>query len=104
MTRLGRPPIPFPRRHAVLVRLSDTEWGALHRALEVEHPIARRRPRLPEWIRDLLVAHATEVLRVEVTRAGLRHLPGGVPNWKRWRLSRAVRRAALRRRGSRRTP
>ncbi len=101
MSKLGRPPIPHPRRHAVLVRLSDTEWGALHRALEAEHPVARRRPSLPAWIRDLLVAHATEILRVEVTRAGLRHLRGGVPDWKRWYLARAVRRAAVRRRGRR---
>jgi hypothetical protein len=102
MTKLGRPPIPHPRRHAVLIRFSDTEWGALHRARDAEHPVARRRPSLPEWIRDLLVAHATEILRVEVTRAGLRHLTGGVPDWKRWYLARAVRRAAVRRRGRRR--
>jgi hypothetical protein len=55
-----------------------------------------------EWIRDLMVAHAGEVLRVEVTRARLPHAPGGVPNWKRWRLARAVRRAAPRRRKPRR--
>jgi len=44
------------------------------------------------------VAHASEVLRVEVTRAALRPSPGGAPNWKRWRLAQAVRRAAPRRR------
>jgi len=82
----------------VLVRLSDTEWGAVRRALESEHAVASRRPTLAEWIRDLVVAHSTEVLGVQVTRAGLRHLPGGAPDWKRWRLARAVRRAAVRRR------
>jgi hypothetical protein len=70
----------------------------LLRALESEHPVGARRPTLSEWARDLLVAHASEVLSVAVTRAGLRHQPGGVPDWKRWRLARAVRLAARRRR------
>jgi hypothetical protein len=80
------------------VRFSDTEWGALVRALAVDHPVARRRPTLAAWLRDLAVAHAGELLAVEVTRGSLRHLRGGVPEWKRWRLARAVRRAARRRR------
>jgi len=98
MTPLGRPPIPHPRRHGAFLRFSDTEWGALQEALAREHPVARRRPTVVEWIRDLIVAHATEVLEVHVTRSALRHLTGGAPNWKRWRLARAVRRAAVRRR------
>jgi hypothetical protein len=52
------------------------------------------------WLRDLAVAHATEILQVEVTRSGLRHLQGGVPDWQRWKLARAVSRAATRRRGT----
>jgi hypothetical protein len=80
------------------VRFSDTEWGALVRALAAEYPVAARRPSLPEAIRDLVVAHAGAVLGVEVTRAGLRHSNGGVADWKRWRLARAVRAAAPRRR------
>jgi hypothetical protein len=84
------------------VRLSDTEWGALVCALEREHPVAGRRPTPAEWLRDLVVAHSSEVLGVDVTRAGLRHQQAGVANWKRWRLARAVRRAALRRRARRR--
>ena len=80
------------------LRFSDTEWGALHEALAREHSVARRRPNLAEWIRDLIVAHASEVLEVDVTRCGLRAARGGAPNWKRWSLARAVRRAAVRRR------
>ena len=98
MATLGRPPMPHPRHHGVFVRFSDTEWGALQQALSVDHPTAGRRPTFPEWIRDLVVAHASEVLRVEVTRAALRPAPGGAPDWKRWRLARAVRRGAPRRR------
>jgi hypothetical protein len=94
----GRPPATHPRRNGVFIRFSDTEIGALQRALDAEHPVAQRRPPLPEWLRDLAVAHATEVLQVEVTRAGLRHLTGGVPDWKRWKLRKAVRLAAARRR------
>lgn len=95
---LGRPPLAHPRRQTALVRFSDTEWGAIQQAMAREYPVARRRPTVAEWIRDLIVAHASEVLEVEVTRAGLRHARGGAPNWKRWRLARAVRRAAGRRR------
>lgn len=82
----------------MFVRFSDTEWGALTKALEAEHPVADRRPNLSEWARDLLVAHASQVLSVQVTRAALQHQPGGAPNWKRWRLAKAVRTAAGRRR------
>lgn len=82
------------------MRFSDTEWGAIQQALSREHPVAGRRPAVAEWIRDLIVAHASEVLGVEVTRAALRPVAGGVPGWKRWRLARAVRRAAMRRRKS----
>ncbi len=103
MAKLGRPPVPHPRRHGVFVRFSDTEWGAVHQALQSDHVVAGRRPTLPEWIRDLVVAHASEVLGVEVTLAALRSRPGGAPDWKRWQLSRAVRRAAPRRRHTRRT-
>lgn len=84
------------------MRVSDIEWGALHQALQAEYPVPGRRPTLSEWIRDLVVAHAGEVLRVEVTRAALRHAPGGAPDWKRWRLAQAVRRAAPWRRNPRR--
>jgi hypothetical protein len=80
------------------VRFSDTEWGALHEALSVEYPVPARRPTVPEWIRDLLVAHASEILRVDVSRAALRRSPDGAPDWKRWRLARAVRRAVVRKR------
>ena len=84
------------------MRFSDTEWGAIQQALRREHVVAGRRPSLPEWIRDLVVAHASELLEVEVTRSALRGLPGGASNWKRWRLAKAVRRAAARRRKPRR--
>ncbi|MGH7628968.1 MAG: hypothetical protein ACREOF_06185 [Gemmatimonadales bacterium] len=102
MAPRGRPPGPYPRQQGIFVRVSDIEWGALRQALQTEHPVPARRPTLPEWIRDLIVAHAGEVLGVAVTRASLRHTPGGAPNWKRWRLTRAVRRAAPRRRKPRR--
>src|SRR5437867_5279362 len=98
MAKLGRPPAPHPRSRGVLVRLSDTEWGAILRALHTEHPVRARRPTPAEWMRDLVVAHAAQILGVEVTRAALRRSPGGVPDWKRWRLARAVRRAASGRR------
>jgi hypothetical protein len=86
------------RRHGAFLRFSDTEWGALLEALAREHPVASRRPSVAEWIRDLIVAHAGEVLEVDVTRSALQHQRGGAPDWKRWRLARAVRRAAARRR------
>ncbi len=98
MTKMGRPPLAHPRRHGVFVRFSDTEWGSMVQALAREHPVAFRRPSVAEWIRDLIVAHASEVLGVEVTRAALRPAGGGAPQWKRWRLARAVRLAARRRR------
>jgi hypothetical protein len=98
MAKLGRPPERHPRRFGVFVRFSDTETGAIIRALAVDHPVASRRPSLSEWVRDLVVAHASELLAVQVTRAGLRHAAGGISDWKRWRLARAVRRAVLRRR------
>jgi len=63
-----------------------------------EFPVADRRPSMAEWLRDLVVAHASEVLGVDVTRAGLRHQDGGVPDWKRWRLATAVKRAVPRQR------
>ena len=98
MARMGRPPVAYPRRHGVFVRFSDTEWGSLREALAREHPVAARRPSLAEWTRDLIVAHAGQVLEVDVTRSALLHLRGGAADWKRWRLARAVRRAAARRR------
>jgi len=98
MAKLGRPTIAYPRRHGVFVRFSDMEWGALEQALRRDGSVPGRRPTLPEWIRDLVVAHASELLGVEVTRAALRSSAGGVPDWRRWRLSRAVRRAIPRRR------
>jgi hypothetical protein len=101
MPPTGRPPIPYPRRTGLFVRFSDTEFGSLQRALEVEYPVTRRQPKLSQWARELLLAHASEVLGVEVTRSGLRRQTGGAPDWKRWRLTRAVRRAALRRRQKR---
>ena len=84
------------------MRFADTEWGALARALATEHPVSSRRPLLTEWIRDLAVAHASQILAVDVTRAGLRSQAGGAPDWKRWRLARAVRRATTRQRKRRR--
>lgn len=101
MARLGRPPLAHPRRHGVFVRFSDIERGSIERALAAEHPVAARRPTLADWIRDLVVAHASAVLGIEVTRAALRHAAGGVADWKRWRLTRAVRAAAARRRKGR---
>jgi len=98
MTRTGRPPLRHPRREGLFIRFSQTEFGSLQRALEAEHPVAQRRPNLSEWARELLVAHASEVLRVDVTRAGLQRQKGGVADWKRWRIAKAVRRAAKRRR------
>jgi hypothetical protein len=98
MATRGRPKTPHPRQHGVYVRFSDTEWGALEQALGRDHLVAGRRPSLPEWIRDLVVAHASEILEVEVTRSALRHQRGGAPDWKRWRLAKAVRRAAGKRR------
>ena len=98
MPRTGRPPVAHPRHHGVFVRFADTEWGAALQALALEHPVAARRPAFGEWIRDLVIAHSSETLRVDVTRSGLRHQKGGVPNYKRWRLARAVQRAARRRR------
>ncbi len=98
MAPRGRPPLRHPRQPGVFVRFSATEWGALQQALLRDHPVAGRRPSLPEWIRDLVVAHASQVLQVEVTRSALRAAPGGAPDWKRWRLTQAVRRAAPRRR------
>jgi hypothetical protein len=44
------------------VRFSDTEWGALEQALGREHAVAGRRPAVPDWIRDLAGAHASELL------------------------------------------
>jgi hypothetical protein len=102
MPRFGRPLIAHPRRHGTFVRFADTEWGAVQQALQTEHPVTRRRPTLPEWIRDLVVAHASAVLTVDVTRGGLRRQAGGAADWKRWRLAQAVRRAATRRRKRRR--
>ncbi len=63
----------------VYVRFSDTEWGALARALAAEYPVASRRPTFPEAIRDLVVAHASAVLGVEVThgrRCAMHEAPG----------------------------
>lgn len=102
MARLGRPPLLHPRRHGVLVRFSDTEWGALVRALDTEHPVTTRRPTLAAWVRDLMVAHASQVLAIDVTRSALRPQLAGAPDWKRWRLARAVRCAAPPRRKHRR--
>ena len=98
MAKRGRPPVPHPRHHGVFVRFSDTEWGAIQQALMRDTAVTSRHLNIPEWIRDLIVAHASEVLQVEVTRAALRSMPGGAPNWKRWSLTRAVRHAAPRRR------
>lgn len=98
MARTGRPPTYHPRSHGLFIRFSDTEFGALQRALDAENPVANRRPNLSQWARELLVAHASELLGVDVARSSLRRQKGGVADWKRWRLARAVRRAAARRR------
>jgi hypothetical protein len=97
MAKMGRPPLKHPRSRGLFIRFSRTEYGSLVRALEAEHPVAQRQPNLSEWARELLVAHASEVLGVEVTRAALQHQEGGVADWKRWRLAKAVRGAAKRR-------
>jgi hypothetical protein len=102
MAARGRPPLPDARSQGVFVRFSDTEWGALQQALRTEHPGPAPRPTLPQWIRDLVVAHAGAVLRVEVTQARLGPVRGGAPDWKRWRLAQAVRRARPHRRKVRR--
>jgi|SRR3989304_3618893 len=98
MVRMGRPPLKHPRSKGLFIRFSRTEYGSLLRALESEHPVAQRQPNLSEWARELLVAHAGEVLGVAVTRAALQHQEGGVADWKRWRIAKAVRQAAKRRR------
>ena len=66
MAKMGRPPVAHPRGHGVFVRFSDTEWGSMVEARAREHSVAARRPSLAEWIRDLMVAHASAVLEVEV--------------------------------------
>lgn len=86
----------------MLLRFSDVEWGALHKAIEREHPVTDRRPALVSWLRDLAVAHASAVLGVQVTRADVRRQSGGAADWKRWRLAKSVRRAAKHRRRPRR--
>ena len=93
---MGRPPLKHPRSKGLFIRFSQTEF--VMRALEAEHPVAQRQPNLSEWARELLVAHASEVLGVGVTRSALQRQKGGVADWKRWRLTRAVRGAAKRRR------
>lgn len=98
MARMGRPPLKHPRSKGLFIRFAQTEFGSLLRALEAEHPVAQRRPNLSEWARELLVAHASEVLGVDVTRSALQRQQGGVADWKRWRLAKAVRGAAKRRR------
>jgi hypothetical protein len=98
MARMGRPPVKHPRSQGLFIRFSKTEFGSLQRALESEHPVAQRRPNLSEWARELLVAHASELLGVDVTRSALQRQRGGVADWKRWRLAKAVRGAAKRRR------
>src|SRR5438034_914745 len=98
--KTGRPRLAHPRRRGLFVRFSDTEWGALASAVKREHP-GTVRPTLADWTRDLLVAHASQVLGVAVTRTDLRHQRGGVPNFKRWRIARAVKRAAASRRRTR---
>jgi hypothetical protein len=95
---MGRPPLKHPRSKGLFIRFSRTEYGSLLRALEAEHPVSQRQPNLSEWARELLVAHAGQVLGVEVTRSALQHQEGGVADWKRWRIARAVRKAAKRRR------
>jgi hypothetical protein len=98
MARMGRPPLKYPRSKGLFIRFSNTEYGSLLRALEAEYPVARRQSNLSEWARELLVAHASQVLGVEVTRSALQHQEGGVADWKRWRIAKAVRQAAKRRR------
>jgi hypothetical protein len=77
-------------------RCSGVLWSE---TLQRDHALAGRRPTLPEWIRDLVIAPVSEILGVEVTRCALRGSAGGAPDRKRWAPSRAVRRAAPRRRG-----
>lgn len=98
MTKGGRPPTEYPRCNGIYIRFSDTEIVALQRALESSNPVADRRPSLAEWLRNLAVAHASEVLQVQVMRSGLHHLQKDMPNWKRWKLTKSVRLAAARRR------
>ena len=95
---MGRPRSAYPRNHLVGIRFSDTEWGALHQALEREFPVLDRRPKLVEVLRDLAVAYASDVLSVKITRAGTRHERGGVASFKQWKIAKAVKRAGKRRR------
>ncbi len=44
--------VAYPRQQGVFVRFSDTEWGARQQARDIDHPVSRRRPTLPEWIRE----------------------------------------------------
>ena len=102
MARRGRPLAPFAKYQGVFVRFSDTEWGALQQARQTEHPAPTRRPTRSEWIRDLMAAHAKEVLQVEVTRARSAMEPAVRRTGSDGALARAVRRAAPRRRKPRR--
>src|SRR5215471_1102813 len=94
-------PLRAPLPRCRLTRARRPLARALEQALRTEHPMAKRRPTIAAWLRDLAVAHASEVLEVEVTPSGLRQAADRIPDWKRWKLSRAVKRAAVRlRRGA----
>src|SRR5262249_41693003 len=69
-----------------------------YRELPLAASIRSAKPTEPGGVLcDLAVAHTSRRLGGEVTRAGLRHARGGVPDWKPWRLTQ-VRRATPRRR------
>src|SRR5262249_38774177 len=99
--RPGRPPTAHPRDAGLFIRFSDVEWAALERARAKEFPVPSRRPAVAAWLRELAVGHASAVLGVHVTRSGIRADEGGAPNWQRWRLAKAVQRAARKRRKTR---
>lgn len=67
MPKLGRPPEKFPRAHQVAVRFSDAEFGALKRAIAVDHP-GTDKPTMASWLREVAVAHAGVVLGMVVRR------------------------------------
>lgn len=97
---MGRPRARFPRRRGLFVRFSDVEWESFKKALEAWEPVKSRRPNLSEAGREVLLAWASSVLRVEVGRAGLGRQKGGVSDFKRWRLRKAVKRNLQSRRRS----
>jgi transposase len=84
------------------IKQADLDAGRRNDGLTSEERAELTQLRREVRIRDLVVAHASAVLAVDITRAALCAAPGGAPDWNRWRLARAARRAASRRRRRRR--